>query len=555
MSIVLGMIAPLRRRCLALAEKLAEFLSRHRIASAVLATVLAAVSSLIYIAGRAPGLCLRMHDDHVYMIQAAMLARGRLWMPSYPPDIQPFFDSFHLLMRPVYAGMYQPGTAMMLMPGVWLHWPFWAMPIVASSLAAGVLYLILDEIFGSIRAALGVVMLILGYWFRYLSTAALSELPLFLSVLVLVWGWLRWRKQQNIFWAIVMGAPAGYCAITRPLDAICFCPVIGAVIVFEFRRMPGLLLRTFITIFLAATPFLIVLAIQNHGLTGKWYVLGESDYLRHVYPASPVGFFKLDFSRIPVNPGIEKQTWLERYVIPTYQGHTPANAVRWLYPGMFQDLILVTLPHPALVALAMVGLLSLFDIRRSALLIFMLIFLPAYACVVFFLFQYLFPMTLTMTCLVLASWDSLQTAWPARRSAIAGFLLVCILALSISDLPAFNPEIREQAIDLHDREQRLANAALARLPRSPAVVLFRFDPSICDPHDEPVYNDDVPWPDDALIVRARDLGLAQDVKLIDYYARTQPNRVFYIYDRGAALRTGNGLSPPLGTASQLAMHL
>jgi len=263
----------------------------------------------------------------------------------------------------------------------------------------------------------------------------------------------------------------------------------------------------------------------------------------------------LDFSRLPANPGIEKRAWLTQFVIPAYESHTPANVLRWLFPDFFQYLITVTLPHSALVVLAIAGILSLKDIRRATFGVFMLTFLPAYACVVFFLVHYLFPLLASMTCLVFMGWESLESAWPNRRMAIGGFLLVCILVLSVADLPLFNPEIRAGAINFHDREQRMANEALSNLPKTPALVLFRFDPSTCDPHDEPVYNDGVAWPDDAPIVRARDLGGAEDRKLIEYYARLQPGRWIYTYDRGAALQSRNPLSEPLGTAGELVEKL
>jgi hypothetical protein len=45
-----------------------------------------------------------------------------------------------------------------------------------------------------------------------------------------------------------------------------------------------------------------------------------------------------------------------------------------------------------------------------------------------------------------------------------------------------------------------------------------------------VYNVDVAWPDDALIIRAHDLG-ARDVEIIEYYGRAQPQRNVYVVDR------------------------
>jgi hypothetical protein len=65
---------------------------------------------------------------------------------------------------------------------------------------------------------------------------------------------------------------------------------------------------------------------------------------------------------------------------------------------------------------------------------------------------------------------------------------------------------------------------------APAVVLFRYahgSPII----EEPVYNSDVVWPDDAPIIRAHDLG-PRNREIFAYYAQRQPRRVFWLFDRG-----------------------
>jgi hypothetical protein len=63
----------------------------------------------------------------------------------------------------------------------------------------------------------------------------------------------------------------------------------------------------------------------------------------------------------------------------------------------------------------------------------------------------------------------------------------------------------------------------------PAVVLIRYHPGD-DFFREPVYNWDVPWPDDAPVIRAHDLGPARDGEIFEYYARRQPDRNFYLFD-------------------------
>ena len=81
--------------------------------------------------------------------------------------------------------------------------------------------------------------------------------------------------------------------------------------------------------------------------------------------------------------------------------------------------------------------------------------------------------------------------------------------------------------------------------------MFRFDPRVGSFHDDPVYNDTVAFPDDAPVIRARDLGPEKNRDIIRYYAQRQPDRVFYIYDPDARAAGRNPLSPPLGTAADL----
>src|SRR5205814_8613414 len=68
----------------------------------------------------------------------------------------------------------------------------------------------------------------------------------------------------------------------------------------------------------------------------------------------------------------------------------------------------------------------------------------------------------------------------------------------------------------------------------PAIVLYHFSPQDV-PDDEPVYNDDVAWPDDAPIIRAHDLSPAQNLKLFQYYAQRQPQRQVYRVERSRIL--------------------
>src|SRR5206468_3678205 len=60
-----------------------------------------------------------LQDEYSYLIQAHQLAAGHLWMPKHP--LADFFDSFQLIVDPVYASVYFPGNALLLAAALRLH--------------------------------------------------------------------------------------------------------------------------------------------------------------------------------------------------------------------------------------------------------------------------------------------------------------------------------------------------------------------------------------------------------------------------------------------------
>ena len=76
------------------------------------------------------------------------------------------------------------------------------------------------------------------------------------------------------------------------------------------------------------------------------------------------------------------------------------------------------------------------------------------------------------------------------------------------------------------------------------MVLFKYSPGD-NVIEEPVYNTDVAWPDDAPVIRAHDLG-ERNVEIFRYYADKQLDRMFYRFDRATGKLT------PLGRARALA---
>ena len=116
--------------------------------------------------------------------------------------------------------------------------------------------------------------------------------------------------------------------------------------------------------------------------------------------------------------------------------------------------------------------------------------------------------------------------------------------------PEFNAKVDDETF--RSPMMRVLHDQVDRSDLAPAVILFRYHPELSQDGDnsckvEPVYNTDVAWPDDAPIIHAHDLG-SRNIEIIRYYAEHQPDRAFYLFDRG------NPADPlhRLGTASELA---
>jgi hypothetical protein len=143
--------------------------------------------------------------------------------------------------------------------------------------------------------------------------------------------------------------------------------------------------------------------------------------------------------------------------------------------------------------------------------------------------------------LALIGRSAVLDAWPRWRSGLSAGLTLGIGVACAASLAEFAPQVQDQFFP--PTMLYVANAKMAALPRAQAVVLFR---SAGDKRNiDTVYNTDTAWPDDSLIIRARDLG-ARNSEIFRYYAEKQPTRVFYLYDESSFAMYY------LGTARELA---
>jgi hypothetical protein len=547
--LVISAIWPLSSRITATCDRIDQQLRQHPLTTAIIIAAIVLLHLFFQAHRFRDDLYLKFHDEFVYMIQAHMLAHGRLWLAPYPADVRDFFGSFYLIVDRVYAGMYSPGTAILMLPGIWLGLAHWIMPTLAATAASAFFYLILAELFGPVRAIVGVFLLVGLTLFMSMSFMVLSETPLLLAQLICLWSWLHWRKNQKAGWLLLLGAAAGYGAITRPVDMFCVALAIGIAIAFELRRNPANLLKTAGLIVIAALPFLAIQVVQNIGITGKWNQTPLQYYTNHNYPAPILGFQHVTATNVPPTNSLIKKTMMKQWILPAYEEHWRSSLWGIWYPSRIDTIVHYTLPNSLLLILIPLSLMSLREIRRATIIGAMLLFFAIYTADAIFLRHYCLAIAPAMICLILMAWESLERAFPGARSVILTFMLLTLSILAIHALPEFNPG--SAPLGTSSADAQITGQIIGALPPRPALVLIQYDPKSDSYDADLAYNPDVAWPDDALTVRASDRGDDENLRIYRYYAQHGQDRDVYLYNRTAARNAQNPLTP-LGTTQSLA---
>ncbi|HSV14393.1 MAG TPA: glycosyltransferase family 39 protein, partial [Tepidisphaeraceae bacterium] len=206
-----------------------------------------------------------VHDEFSYLIGAQMLARGRLWMPPHP--LAHFFDSFQLIVDPVYASAYFPGTALLFALPVLAHIPIWLFAAAMAGIIVALLYLLVTRLIHGTVGLLAAGLLLSAGMFRTLSVMVMSQVPVMLFGLIALLAWFNWRQSRRSRWAMLLGIASGWALITRPIDAICFLLPIGIAALIERRHLPRLICWTAIGL----APFLLIQLSSNKGITGHFF--------------------------------------------------------------------------------------------------------------------------------------------------------------------------------------------------------------------------------------------------------------------------------------------
>jgi hypothetical protein len=490
------------------------------------------------------GLFPMLHDEYMYLLQARLLASGRLWMPRHP--LGPFFESFNVVVDPVYAATYFPGTAVFHVPGMWLGLPPYATSVAVAALAVAMLFLVMTDLFDGVAGLLAALSAVALVQLRVLAVMTMSHPAMLLLLLLAAWSYARWRRNRRLAWAAAFGGAAGWAAVTRPLDAACLVGALCLPFAWDALRHPSprrRALATLATLACAAAPFLALQLALDKGVTGHFLRTPFTEYARATFPG--LGFGARLATPLPesASPLPQVRDYYRDFLRPDLVRHARTPFLHTWIADRLAPAADVALPAHALLILLPLGLLTLRRRHppRAALAAGVLTLPLAYAFYPSYLQHYGLVCAPAFLTLVLGGEHLLRRSLLPRPLTPA--LPFAIAALCLASLP----ELRSaQDPFIHAPYLADVNDKLAHLDHVPAVVLFHYDPNRTDVHEEPVYNLDTPNPDDAPIIRAQDLGPAADQRIFGYYAQHQPNRFFYLYSRTTAELT------PLGYARDLA---
>jgi hypothetical protein len=490
-----------------------------------------------------------MHDEFQFLLQARMIAAGRLWMPGHP--LVDFFDTFYVLIQPKYAPQSFPGAAIFFVPAIWLHVAPWMWAVGLTGITIGLFYRLIVELIDGLAALLGVILLGSLSLLHYVSTIVLAQTPAVLLGLAAIYCYLRFRRRRTAWRGLALGLLAGWMLITRPADALVFgLPMAVDFFLDIFRKPKVAAIQPWAVpvsaILAGVAPFVALQLIVNVNVTGQWLTTPFALYNQRDQPGLGYGFHPPDHPSNPITRVPQKRRYYRTSVAVYFADQTPAGMWKSLTTLRLPTAIGVDLPQPMLAALLPIGILA-WGRRRAWLLGAALpLFFALYAPYPLFATHYCIIAAPAVILSVLLAPKAISLAYPRLHRSAWTALAVFTVGLPIAG-PA-DTYAMKSALAFHNQALKKANdfqAGLIALGK-PAVMLFRRSGEL-SLEAEPVYNLDVAWPDDAKVIRAHDRG-RENWRIFQYYARHGPDRAFYRFDEGHPDR------PPvyLGMASDLA---
>lgn len=173
-----------------------------------------------------------IYDASAYFFNAKIYAGGQLSAPT-PPSSTSFPGPFMLIFHGRWFSQYEPGTALTLVPGIWLGMPWLVEPVLGTLALLGI-GLIAARLYNRRVATLAVLLGCLSPFYSYLAASYLSHT---IALFYLVWGlwaFLRFRQGGAGWNMLLCGCCFGMAVLTRDLVALLYIALL----------LPGVVLLT-----------------------------------------------------------------------------------------------------------------------------------------------------------------------------------------------------------------------------------------------------------------------------------------------------------------------
>ncbi len=217
-------------------------------------------------------------DASAYLFAAKMYALGHLSVPI-PPAVDRFPGPFMLQFDGRWFGQYAPGTALTLVPGIWLGVPWLVEPLLGTFALFGI-GLIAARLYNRQVATLAVLLGTLSPFYTYLAASYLSHA---IALFYFVWGlWALLRfAQGKATWNIALSAALfGMAGLTRDLVALLFVAVmLPGVLLLSWRSLRQEWKRWLLggCFFFAIAFFFLCISLGfNELLTGNIFITPRS---------------------------------------------------------------------------------------------------------------------------------------------------------------------------------------------------------------------------------------------------------------------------------------
>ncbi len=443
-----------------------------------------------------------VYDEFSHLLVADTLRHFRLANPPHP--LPQFFETFFVLQRPTYSSIYPVGQGIALAIG-WIVFGLpWAGVLLSTAALCALCYWMLRAWAPPGWALLGGFLAVFEfgplspwtntYWGgAYTATAG-----------CLVFGALpRLRNGWRPRYAALLGLGLGMHLLSRPFESIF---LLMSVILFFLPEMRSiatlrLLARPAAVTALVCVPAVALVLTQNKQVTGSWLTL---PYALSQYQYGVPASLTFQPSPVPHNPLTHEQD-MDYKMQRAFRSADRETLVTYLKRLVYRTRYYRFYFYPALYLAIIAYLVRMREYRFVWVALTALIFALGTNFYPLFLTHYIAALT---SLFVLISVEGLRiiSRWRAGAPAARVLIWLCIaqFAYSWTTTTFQYPERRIQV-----------NKQLAKIPGK-LLVLVRYWPQHIF-QDEWVYNEaDI---DEVRIVWARDLGDAEDQKLLHYYPR------------------------------------